>query len=63
MGYRINERNTGSWTTDSEPKIRRKKIDKTLSNSDRCLIGYILEEVIPKLEYDKIMLMLQIYSY
>jgi hypothetical protein len=53
MGYRINERNTGSINLNGGLKVRR--ASKKLTDADKNLIQQILEKVQNNLKYDKIM--------
>lgn len=50
MGHRINERNSGHWTTEGEPKVRRTK--RTLSAADKELVREILDKVLSAVEFD-----------
>jgi len=53
MGYRINERNTGSYTLDGALKVRRES--KKLTESDKEIIQQVLEKVHDNLKYDEIL--------
>ena len=52
---RINERNIGNITINSEPKIRRKKSDKAISESERSVMKDVLTNVVNSLEFDVIL--------
>ena len=48
MAHRINERNTGNWTLDGEPKRRRertKKINRSFNKSEVEMIWFLLNKV------------------
>jgi hypothetical protein len=51
MGYVINERNSGNWSLDGEPK--RRKESKKLTEEDKYLIAQVLRRVYMSLEYDE----------
>ena len=50
MGYRINERNTGSYTLEGSLKQRSKS--KVLSNDEKSIAATILNKVYDAMEYD-----------
>ena len=52
MGYRINERNTGTWSLGAEPKnVRSKKVGE-MTESDKELLIAVIERVIDAMEFD-----------
>ena len=51
MGHRINERNSGTWSLESEPKTRKSK-KQPLSNEEKRLCLIALRLVHESLEYD-----------
>ena len=53
MGHRVNERNSGHWSVDGEPKAR--KTSSTLTPDERELTAEILRRVISVMEYDPIL--------
>jgi len=51
MAHRINERNSGNWTLDGEPK--RRKASQKLTREEEMITVDILERVLNCLEYDR----------
>jgi len=49
---RINERNSGHWSLDGEPKTRRTKIRKQMTADDRKLLLQVVERVIDCMAFD-----------
>jgi len=49
---RINERNSGHWSLDGEPKTRKAKARKSMSAYDRDLLLQVLGRVIDCLQFD-----------
>ena len=54
MGYRINERNCGDWSINSEPKhvIKTKKITRTFTESEIELFNYFINKIADNLVLD-----------
>jgi len=54
MGYRINERNCGNWSINSEPKhaIKTKKITRTFTESEIELFNYFINKIADNLVLD-----------
>lgn len=50
MGHRINERNSGNWSIESEPKKRK---SKKLNQDEQNLVNEILGKVFNCMDYDK----------
>lgn len=49
---RINERNSGHWTLDGEPKTRKTKKQSGFTSCDRLLLAGVLEKVIDCMAFD-----------
>ncbi len=49
MGHRINERNSGGWTLDGEPKTRRKS--QKLTQEEEEITALVIERVVDRMEY------------
>lgn len=48
MGHRINERNTGSWSLNSEPKHvskKDKKVSRSFTESEIRLFQYLIGQI------------------
>jgi hypothetical protein len=54
MAYRYNERNAGHWTLDGEPKQRRTRKPKGLSEDEKALAKEILLRVYECMEREEI---------
>jgi len=55
MGYRINERNTGNWSLDSEPKnirVKPKKVTRSFSEGEIELFNYFINQIADNVELD-----------
>lgn len=55
MGHRINERNTGYWSLDSEPKqvrIKAKKVIRSFTESEIEMFKYFMKRIIDNIELD-----------
>lgn len=55
MAHRINERNAGQWSIDSEPKHvskKQKKVSRSFSYSEIQLFGYLMDKIASDLELD-----------
>lgn len=55
MGYRINERNTGYWSLDSEPKhitIKTKKVSRTFTESEIDMYNYFMNKIADNIYLD-----------
>lgn len=50
MSHRINERNSGNWSIDGEPKKRK---SKKLNPDEQYLANEILGKVFTCMDYDK----------
>lgn len=64
MVHRINERNTGNWSIDSEPKnvkIKPKKISRSFSESEIEMFNYFVNRIADNLELDSSDLENQVY--
>lgn len=47
MAHRINERNTGNWSLESEPKTRKRisKTTRSFTNNEIVLFEYLLGQI------------------
>lgn len=55
MGYRINERNAGHWSLDSEPKHitkKSKKINRSFTEHEFEILRYFVIQIANNLELD-----------
>jgi len=55
MGYRINERNSGYWSLDSEPKHttkKSKKITRSFTEHEFEILKYFVNQIADNLELD-----------
>jgi hypothetical protein len=55
MGYRINERNTGNWSLDSEPKHVRtkpKKVSRSFTESEIEMFQYFMSQIADNISLD-----------
>lgn len=52
---RINERNTGHWSLDSEPKhvrTKAKKVSRSFSESEIEMFNYFMSKIVDNIELD-----------
>jgi hypothetical protein len=53
MGHRINERNTGNWSIDSEPKRNKPlKVSRSFTETEIEMFNYIVNKVADNVELD-----------
>ena len=54
MAHRINERNTGNWTLNGEPKNvnRVKKVSRSFTESEVKMFNYLMGQIINNIELD-----------
>lgn len=55
MGYRLNERNSGNWSLDGEPKNVRpkvKKVTRSFSQSEIDMFNYLMDKIIHNISLD-----------
>lgn len=54
MAHKINERNVGSWTLESEPKIRNKskKVTKSFTEREIELFEYFMNKIADNVTLD-----------
>ncbi len=55
MAYRINERNTGSWSINSEPKHiskKAKKISRSFTESEIEMFNYFINKIADNIKLD-----------
>lgn len=53
MGHRINERNNGTWSIDSEPKHiskRAKKVSRSFTESEIEMFEYFMNKIVDNIE-------------
>lgn len=63
-GYRINERNTGHWSLDSEPKHVKNKLKKTsrsFTDSEIEMFNYFITKIVDNIKLDASDLDKQVY--
>jgi hypothetical protein len=64
MGHRINERNTGHWSLDSEPKHVRtkpKKVSRSFTESEIEIFNYFMNKIADNVKLDASDLDNQVY--
>jgi len=64
MGHRINERNTGHWSLDGEPKnisAKPKKVSRSFTQSEIEMFNYILNKIADNVKLDASDLNDQVY--
>lgn len=55
MGHRINERNTGHWSLDSEPKnvrTKSKKVSRSFSEGEIEMFNYFIDKIMDNVKLD-----------
>jgi hypothetical protein len=55
MRHRINERNTGKWSVDSEPKHARtktKKVSRSFTESEIEMFNYFMSKIVDNIQLD-----------
>ena len=53
MGHKINERNTGTWSIDSEPKHinkRAKKVSRSFTETEIEMFQYFMNRIVDNIE-------------
>jgi chaperonin cofactor prefoldin len=53
MGHRINERNTGHWSLDSEPKhvkTKPKKVSRSFTESEIEMFEYFMNRIVDNIK-------------
>ena len=53
MGHRINERNTGSWSLDGEPKnvrVKPKKTSRSFTDGEIEMFEYFMNKIVDNIE-------------
>ncbi len=64
MAHRINERNTGNWSLDSEPKHVRtnpKKVSRSFTESEIEMFNYFMNKIADNIQLDASDLNNQVY--
>lgn len=64
MGHRINERNTGKWSTNSEPKhvaVKEKKVSRSFTQSEIEMFNYFVNKIADNVRLDATDLDNQVY--
>lgn len=53
MGHRINERNTGNWSLDGEPKnvrVKGKKVSRSFTQGEIEMFEYFMNRIVDNIE-------------
>lgn len=53
MGYRINERNTGHWSLDGDPKnvrVKEKKVSRSFTQGEIEMFEYFMNRIVDNIE-------------
>ena len=64
MGHRINERNTGNWSLDGEPKnvrVKGKKVSRSFTESEIEMFNYLMNKIADNIQLDASDLDNQVY--
>lgn len=64
MGHRINERNAGYWSLNSEPKhvkIKPKKVSRTFTEGEIEMFNYFINKIVDNIKLDATDLNNQVY--
>ena len=64
MGHRINERNTGNWSLNSEPKnvrVKQKKVSRSFTKQEIEMYNYFMNRIVDNIELNSEELDNQVY--